>query len=98
MHKKDTPTFYKDGARRVKCPHCNKYVAKKGKGALLTKLTHKTYRPCTCCHCKGKFILYPPLKTTDGRGHKIIKWGPNRSDVTADLTEDEFEDTIPAED
>lgn len=95
MEQKDTLTFWKNGARRVKCPYCHKYVGRKGKNVLLTKLDHKTYRACTCCHCGEKFIVYPPVKTTDENGVRIIKWGPDLLYTTADLTEKEFEDTIP---
>jgi len=92
---KHTPTFKDDGYRRVKCPHCNKFVGFKGKKVLVTRLTDKSYRPCRCCHCKGVFILYPPLKTTDDKGMRVIKWGAELSHTTADLTDSEITDTIP---
>jgi hypothetical protein len=94
MISKNTPTFYKDGKRRVKCPHCHKYVGFKGGRVLETKLSDKKIRNCRCCHCKGIFILYPPVKTTDENGYRVIKWGPNLSYTTADLTDREIEDTI----
>lgn len=91
---KDTPTFWQDGKRRVLCPWCGKYVGRKGGNVLTTKLDHKTYRPCNCCHCGKQFIVYPPQKGVNSTGEKIIKWGPALMYTTDDLTEKEFEDTI----
>jgi hypothetical protein len=91
---KNTPTFYKDGKRRIKCPWCKKFVGKKKGNVLTTKLDHKTYRAYNCCHCRKEFIVYPPQKGLNDKGEKIIKWGPDLMHTTADLTDDEFEDTI----
>ena len=94
--KRETPTFYQDGFRRVKCPHCRKYVGKADGQVLVTRLTTKTERAYECCHCKGIFIVYPPLKTTDKDELRIIKWGPNLAHTTADLTAKEIGATVPA--
>lgn len=94
--KKETPAFYKDGFRRVECPHCHHCVGKANGGVLITRLTTKTERAYECCHCKGVFIVYPPLKTTDKDGLRIIKWGPNLAHTTADLTDSEISATVPA--
>jgi len=99
--KKESPTFYKDGYRRIKCPYCGKIVGKKDRKVLETKLTHSTTRRCQCCHCKKEFLLTPPLKGMYSINNKIqpgIKWGPEEaSTVTTDLTELKKCGTVPLE-
>lgn len=92
---KNTPTFYKNGFRRVKCPYCKKFVGKKGKNVLTTKLTDKAAQLCKCYHCKQVFLLLPPTKITKSNGEKTIKWGPElNSTLTTDLTDTDVHDTI----
>lgn len=60
-------------------------------------LGEKNSRPIRCWKCKAISIYFPPRKTKNEKGEKVILWGPNEGMITADLTEDEIEDTVKPE-
>lgn len=93
-----SPTFKDEGYRRIKCPNpkCGKVLGRKDKGAVFTRLGDTKTRYYTCCHCGHKIIVQPPIRTNDEQRLKVILWGPNMT-PTADLTDEECNDTIPAE-
>jgi len=97
---KHTPTFYRNGKRRVRCPNplCGKYLARKDKGAVFQYLTQKDGKIYRCYHCGIDFFLPPPEKNVadpHGSGVIGITWGANGSEWTADLTLKDVEVTIP---
>ena len=95
---KNTPTFWKDGKRRVRCPNpsCGKYLARKDDEGIVTRLTENRTRIYKCYYCFEKFIVYPPKKELNEKGEKVIVWGANAMSTTADLTDVDVDDTMPA--
>lgn len=91
---KDTPTFWKDGKRRVKCPHCGRFLGRKGGSVIETRLTDNKDKFYRCFSCNNFFIVQPPKKELNEKREKIIKWGTDRMYTTADLTENDYDDTI----
>ncbi len=97
---KQTPIFYEDGKRRVKCPNpqCGKYLARKNKGAVFQYLTQKDGKVYRCYFCNQDFFLPPPERNVpdpNGSGVIGIRWGANGSKWTPDLTVKDVELTIP---
>lgn len=85
-----TPTFYKDGKRRIKCPACGRYL-------MDTYLGEKKDRIKKCANCGSFLKLKPPLKfhgVVDGKEDDWIAFGPNQGMFTADLTESDYDVTI----
>ena len=93
MNKKYT-TFTNDKKRRILCPACGHYIGSD------THLGEKKERILKCCRCGSFMKLAPPRKfegEVDGKEGKWIVFGPNEGMFTADLTENEYDDTIPIE-
>jgi len=92
------PTFKENGMRVVKCPYCEKRVADKKTGWILyTRLKDRTRRAYQCCHCKGCFELYPPLKTLGDNDRKEIKHGGlkiNKEEYDKLKTDEELQKAI----
>ena len=83
-------SFKKDGKKRIKWPSCNRYL-------LTTHLGEKNERIVKCANCKMFLKWSPPRKfkgIVDNKEGKWIAFGPNEGMFTADLTDDEYDDTI----
>jgi len=84
-------TFKNEGYKKIICGNCGHYMKAN------VYLGEKNPRAIRCWKCKAISIYFPPRKTTNKEGGKVILWGPNEGMVTADLTENEIEDTIKPE-
>jgi hypothetical protein len=94
---KDTPTFCKDGKRRIKCPSCGHLLGRKDGDVIYTRLTDNKFKFYECCFCYEKFQVFPPSKELNEKGDRIIRWGANAMFTTADLTDDDLETIISSE-
>lgn len=83
-NKKDTPTFWKDGKRRIRCPHCSCFLGRKGGDVIITRLTDNKNKFYRCFACNEFFIVQPPIKGKNEKGEKVIKWGADRMCTTVD--------------
>lgn len=84
-------TFKKDGYKKIICPNCGHYMKAN------VYLGEKNYRAIRCWKCKAVSLIYPPRKDINEENERIIRWGPNEGVYTADLTENEIEDTMKPE-
>ena len=83
---KKATTFKNDGKRRILCVGCSRFITE-------SHLGEKKQRYIKCKGCGPVNIITPPRKTTF-KGQKVILYGPNEGLFTADLAEDEIEESL----
>ncbi|MBD3300061.1 MAG: hypothetical protein GF347_01790 [Candidatus Moranbacteria bacterium] len=84
MKKNNTPTFGKNGKRRIKCPNpkCDSYIAGKDKnGNKWVKYQYKTdnrSKKLICPKCKIQFKVDPIIEKRLPNGKNKIIWGATK--------------------
>lgn len=94
MKDEKNSTFFENKKRRILCPACKHYVCD-------TYLGENVERIKKCGRCGSFMKLLPPRKfegVVNGKEGKWIAFGPNEGMFTADLTEKDYDDTMPVED
>lgn len=84
MIHKNTPTFGKDGKRRIKCRNCRRVFGSRDGGAIYSYLTDNKAKLLKCPECKYEGYYAAPIPDPDDPFR--LYWGADEHGLNGTTT------------